>query len=47
MNNDTKLRLQFLTRVISKETLYLQQTSERLFSKTIDPRLLANSTAKS
>ncbi len=42
MTDDIKLRLQFLVRVIAKESRYLQQTSHRLFSQTIDSQFLAN-----
>ncbi|MBV2130585.1 hypothetical protein [Arsukibacterium indicum] len=41
MTNDNTLRLQFLVRVIGKESKYLQQTASRLFSQPVDARLLA------
>ncbi|WP_019675195.1 hypothetical protein [Arsukibacterium perlucidum] len=41
MTNDNTLRLQFLVRVIGKESKYLQQTTSRLFSQPLDARLLA------
>ncbi len=42
MTDDIKLRLQFLVRVIGKESRYLQQTSHRLFSQPIDAQFLVN-----
>ena len=42
MNNDTRLRLQFLVRVIGKESRYLQQTTNRLFTNTLNAKTLAN-----
>lgn len=41
MTTDITLRLQFLVRVIGKESKYLQQTASRLFSQPLDARLLA------
>ncbi|WP_333607288.1 hypothetical protein [Arsukibacterium sp.] len=41
MTNDNTLRLQFLVRVIGKESKYLQQTASRLFSQPLDAPLLA------
>jgi uncharacterized protein with HEPN domain len=42
MNNDTRLRLQFLVRVIGKESRYLQQTTNRLFTHALNAQTLAN-----
>jgi hypothetical protein len=41
MTDEVTLRLQFLVRVISKESRYLQQTSSRLFSQPVDVQFLA------
>ncbi|MBU2115162.1 MAG: hypothetical protein KKE94_15460 [Gammaproteobacteria bacterium] len=41
MTEDLKLRLQFLVRVVGKESHYLQQTSHRLFSQPIDSEFLS------
>ncbi|MBZ9611344.1 hypothetical protein [Rheinheimera maricola] len=42
MTNEITLRLQFLVRVIGKESRYLQQTSQRLFSQPINAQFFAN-----
>ena len=41
MTEDVKLRLQFLVRVISKESHYLLQTGNRLFSQPINAEFLS------
>lgn len=41
MTEDVKLRLQFLVRVIGKESRYLQQTSNRLFRQPIHSEFLS------
>ena len=42
MTNDVTLRLQFLVRVVGKESHYLLQTSHRLFSQPINTQFLAD-----